>query len=856
MSHWRDFRLLRVVAPAGFGKSTLGAQWMEACSREDATTITLALTSTDRDEQRFLQRLHAALSGTASKRLIATPAPSFESIEALLIQHRRPVLVLLDDVHEVDDSETIAILQRLLNDGPPHLHLALFSRTRPNLQIRRWQLEGLVLSLGIEDLRFDHEEFTSFAAGCRLSNLDVSQLEKIEQRYAGWPAGLQLLLQALPATLAITDAHLHGSANNTDFLDYLEKDALQNTPESEREFLVHTSLLPYLNASLCRKLDAYGSSEFETLLMRIADHNGLIVASATQSHSVCYRVHPVLRRFLLQQLSEQTTTSRMREMRRECATALAEEGDVNAALELLLPTRFPAEEAIMLVLGDDVDAAADLVQAASRDEIWRGDSAAVQRWTAQLPRAAIVARPPLAVEAAWAAHHSTQVDTQGTLSTMRAALADHASEDDLRAEALVLEAIEMMRHGRMEACAAHLRDARAVCQDPDGRAAGYIEGIEACTMLTSEPRPLTARLQQLDIAMDIFARNGYTRGRLDAINQAIWISRSYADAYSVIATARRALDHYAVIGWQHTLYAIYAHLHMGEMLYYLDRIEEARASYLTALSTAELTGISQMMAYDMRLRLQLCDIAEGRTADDVDDDEDLREWENSRRRFSPTLATFTGYRRILRDMRLGRLEQCWSTVESLGVQPLELDASHQMATWLCVLAGTRFSNRTDHARDEFVRLVQQAQTYADARSQYWLSLHMKLLLVLHARHCGDITRAQDLLQPLATEVLHTGMLRLLLDFPELNLLLQNLDTEEARRVLARAQYQRTPPSLTSQEMRIMNALAEGMSTRRIATDLVISIETARTHIRNILKKLGVSTREDAVRIARQAQIVR
>ena len=130
------------------------------------------------------------------------------------------------------------------------------------------------------------------------------------------------------------------------------------------------------------------------------------------------------------------------------------------------------------------------------------------------------------------------------------------------------------------------------------------------------------------------------------------------------------------------------------------------------------------------------------------------------------------------------------------------------------------------------------------------------MFVLHTRHCGEIARAQDLLQPLTTEVLRTGMLRLLLDFPDLNPLLQNLDTEEARRVLSRAQHQRTPPSLTSQEMRIMNALAEGMSTRRIAADLVISIETARTHIRNILKKLGVNTREDAIRIARQAQIVR
>jgi ATP/maltotriose-dependent transcriptional regulator MalT len=851
LAHWHTFRLVRVVAPAGFGKSTLASQWMRTLSPDETTVVFLPLTATDRDAEYFLRRLHDALEGREARtNHIAAPIPTEEALHDAMSRHPRPILLLLDDVHHVDDSPTQHIVQHLIDDGPSLLHIALFSRTRALLQTRRWQMEGKVLNLTVDDLRFDHEEFTAFASASRLSELDEAQLSDVERRYAGWPAGLQLLLQTLPATRPITDARIRSSTEDAEFFEYLEQDVLMHTPEYEQRMLIETALLPYLSPSLCAGICHHTFGECENLLARIAANNGLVAAHTTPRHGLRYRVHPVLRAFLLRRLSEQYSLSTLREMRRASARALAAHADVDAALELLLPSHTTPDEDILLFLGEDAEAAADIVQAASHDEVWHGDAESVQRWITKIPESVVRTRPRLALDATWAAHHILQVSPRPTLPMLRAAIFDSAIDDDQRAEALVLEALYTLRHGHWQKCASHLRAARSLCHTPNSRAAAYVEGIEACTLLENEPRTLNSRLEQLDHACAIFQRIGYTRGSFDTMNQAIWVSRNYANAPGVFAMAQRALDSYATIGWQSSLYAIYAHLHMSEMLYYMNRIDDARSDLHAARDIAEVAGLSNSLRSEIDVRLQLCDMADGRSIDEMALHEEVQDM--SRRQNYVTSGVFTNYRRILRDGRLRHFEYCRSAIESMGVDTKTLSEDHQPAVWLCVLTAAFFIDPTN---DDIPSLAEAARQRSEALSQRWIAMHMLLLQALHAQHRGEEDTAKQLLQRLAIDVVNTGMLRILLDFPQLMPLLEQIDSIECRHILTKISRSPTMPSLTAQERRIIEALAEGASTQRIAVDLVVSVETVRTHIRNVMKKLGVHTREEAVQAAQEWGIV-
>ena len=153
LSAWRSYRLLRVMAPAGFGKSTLGVQWFQQLAAlpeaKRPARAWAALDATDDAPERLLRCLVNSLRtdfpqapellahGLAAEQ---SPTRILDDLLVLLAAHPAPVVLLFDDLHRLRDSTTLALLQAILDDAPPNLHLALFSRTRPPLQTGRLSL--------------------------------------------------------------------------------------------------------------------------------------------------------------------------------------------------------------------------------------------------------------------------------------------------------------------------------------------------------------------------------------------------------------------------------------------------------------------------------------------------------------------------------------------------------------------------------------------------------------------------------------------------------------------------------------------------------------------------------------------
>lgn len=188
LSGIRDVRATHVVAPAGSGKTTALAQFAMVT---DATTIWLRTDPLDGSVERFVAHLdhgwasalHLDIAGWTT---IDDAIHGFEAVDD------RPIVVVIDDLHEIRGRPAEAAVARLIVDAPDHIGLAIGTRTMPSFDVTRLRLTGELLEIGPDDLRFrtwGAERLLNDVCGLRLSPEDVARLT---QRIEGWAAGLQL----------------------------------------------------------------------------------------------------------------------------------------------------------------------------------------------------------------------------------------------------------------------------------------------------------------------------------------------------------------------------------------------------------------------------------------------------------------------------------------------------------------------------------------------------------------------------------------------------------------------------------------------------------------------------------------
>ena len=259
MEEWHRARVILMVAPAGFGKSTTAMLWLrqEMAADHAPRAAWVSLNPTFDTPERFVElvgtHLEPFLPAVREAIQLGNTGdfPIEQVLTAILVEiarcERRVVLVL-DDLHVIESDAVLVLIQSLIDHAPENLRLVLLSRSRPRLQFSRILLSSAMLQFGIDDLAFDHDEFVQFAR-TRWSVADIKQeaLDSIEARTRGWPAGLQLLVQALPATLSLSEVDLEAISAMADLWEYLESEILRRMPERMQQLLVQSSLLPFLS---------------------------------------------------------------------------------------------------------------------------------------------------------------------------------------------------------------------------------------------------------------------------------------------------------------------------------------------------------------------------------------------------------------------------------------------------------------------------------------------------------------------------------------------------------------------------------------------------------------------------------
>jgi LuxR family transcriptional regulator, maltose regulon positive regulatory protein len=263
-----EAKLTLISAPAGFGKTTLLADWLEADPANGRSTAWLSLEQSDNDPALFWTYLITALQ-TAAPTIGAGPLSLLHSsqspIEVILAELLNDlstlaaeVVLALDDYHVIDTREVNDEMVFLLDHLPPQIHLVIASRADPALPLARMRSRGELVEIRAAELRFTPDETAAYlndAMGLKLTAQDVAALES---RTEGWIAALQLAALSMQGREDVAGFIAGFAGDDRYIVDYLAEEVLQRQPEHVRHFLLQTSSLDRLSGPLCDAVTGQG----------------------------------------------------------------------------------------------------------------------------------------------------------------------------------------------------------------------------------------------------------------------------------------------------------------------------------------------------------------------------------------------------------------------------------------------------------------------------------------------------------------------------------------------------------------------------------------------------------------------
>ncbi len=441
--------LTLVVAPAGWGKSTLVADWL----RQDRVAAGwVSLDGGDNDPKRFWRCLllaagQAGSVGAAGLRRLDAPGsdvlrdvlPAF--INELMLSDA-PLVLVLDDYHLVTSAGVHASVATLLDRGPSQLHLVLITRADPPLQLSRRRVRGDLAELRAEDLRFSIDEAREFVGDRLGTGLPERDVRRLLARTEGWAAGLQLAALRLrdradPSAFIerFTGADWH-------IVNYLGEEVLVSQPPRVREFLLVTSVLNRMCAPLCDALT--GRADGAELISEI--HRANLFLIPLDDERRWFRYHHLFGGLLRHELAR-TAPEQPSALHKRAAEWY--EGNDDAA------------EAIghAIASGDD-SLSGRLVSAHWRQHFNAGQLETVRRWLDALPAELVAGDASLSAARVWVA-----LD-RGRLEEVGAALDAAEASGPPDTHLIVLRALHMYKTGDVGSAAGLLQEISPSADDP------------------------------------------------------------------------------------------------------------------------------------------------------------------------------------------------------------------------------------------------------------------------------------------------------------------------------------------------------------------------------------------------------
>ena len=383
-------RIISVVAPPGYGKTTLLAQWAE---RDGPAFAWVSVDERDNDPKVLLSYVAQALHGVQplggrvfdalSSPVSSVPGSVVPRLSAAFASMTASVVLVLDDVHLLENRECRDALSVLAEHVPPGSRLVLAGRAEPPLRVARLRAEGRILEIGPADLSLTREEAAVLLRDAGLV-LDPDKVAVLHRRTEGWPAGLYMAALYVREGGALGTAAVSFGGDDRLVSEYMESEFLARISRRHREFLTRTAVLERMSGPLCEAvLETPGSA---AALAELARSNLLLVP--LDRRGVWYRYHHLFRDMLLAEL-ERLEPGLVPVLRRRAAAWCLNNDRPEEALEYSMAA-------------GDVEAVARLVQSLFLPADRQNRITTLQRWFRWLDDRGGIERHPLL--AVWAAH--------------------------------------------------------------------------------------------------------------------------------------------------------------------------------------------------------------------------------------------------------------------------------------------------------------------------------------------------------------------------------------------------------------------------------------------------------------------
>ena len=871
-----------ICAPAGFGKTSLLADWARGGGRPVAW---LGLDAGDNDPARFWRYVVAALDqaqpGIAGRlgALLGPPAPrSFEGLVTALINElaaqagRDEVLLVLDDYHMVDSGPVHESVAFLLENLPPGLLVVVSGRADPPLPLPRLRARGQLAELRAAELRFTTGEAAALLGAAAGPVLPDTAVAVLTARTEGWAAGLQLAALSLRGHADAAGFVAAFSGSHRFVLDYLGDEVLDGQPGPVRAFLLETSVLERLSGELCDAVT--GRSGSQAMLHHI-ERAGLFLVPLDEVRG-WWRYHHLFADLLRARL-EQEQPGRVQELHR-AAAAWSDEHDL-------------ADDAVRHALAaGDAAWAARLVERHVEALLGRSEGATLRRWLSALPAESVRARPRLCLAEAYGAAMGFQVEAlEALLDDAERAFAVSGDEPyeasagrpvsslaNIPAGIAFLRAVLARLRGDPALASDHNRQALAQLGEDDWLMRYLVRWNQAAAdWLGGRPGPaergLAEVLAELRAAGQFFAgflamRVCYDLGE---------VRRAQGNLDAALVTYRQALEEAGESS--QTAITGPAHVGLAQVLYGRDEVAAALDHATRGVTLCRQLTFTQSLATGLavvaRIRHAHGDVAGALEA----------MGEAGQVGLSPQVIALLNpvpSQRALLLLAQGDVSAAAQWAKAAGLSPEDEPDYPREPAYLVLARVLLAQDRPGPALTLLQRLL--ATSASQGRTGSVIEIQALRALALAAR--GDHAGALGALAEAVTLACPQGYVRVFADegAPMRALLTRLSGARKDQRAPARdidpdylagllracGQAGAAPPSrraaaalpgmvepLTDREVEVLRLLAAGRSNQRIAHELVVTLDTVKKHVTHVLAKLGAANRTEAVARARQLGLI-
>ena len=848
-------RLILLSAPAGFGKTTLLAEFLE---EHQFPAAWLSLDPEDDDPHCFLSSLLAALQtrdpslGAGVQALLSSPLGlqglSLSAVFTLLINDLASrdlgeFFLVLDDFHAITLEPIQHAIASLVEHGPPQLHLVIATRSDPHLPLARLRARGQLCDLRAADLQFDPVEARSFLHTVVGHDLEASTITTILRRTEGWIAGLQLttlLLQGRSSEAEVRHLLTDALGSHRYLVEYLGEEVLSRQPEAVQSFLLHTSILERLSAPLCAAVTGSSVGESVAMLAWIDQANLFLVP--LDERGEWYRYHQLWASVLRVLLARQRGATGMATLYGR-ASQWYEQHDL------------PAEALEASIHAGEFARAVQLVEQLSPLLLARSQYNVLRRWIEHLPSALWATRPMVCLAYAWTLLLS------GALDAYLAPLEE--------ADRLFRHAADRLGVGRVET----LRALAALIW-ADGRQALTSSG-EALALLPTEDLSLRSA------SMSVMGGGYWLMGEVEAACLSLREAKTLhertgsmpglllnslllANVLALQGKLHEAADLYQSVidrAAERREYAIEATIRQAALWYEWNAFETIEARLSEAIAEAPALVASTLLARGV---LSLAFLIQARIRQALGEHEAA----SALFRQAETHAERQRHQHLLGLVQIAQV-RCWLSqgqVEAATrwreawVRKEEARPSYEDEPGALTLARLLIAQGKP---EESLQLLDSFRVLARAQGRLGSELEILVLCALAQSARGQTGQAVQHLEQALVLAEPEGYVRLFVDegvplLPLLRLVLSRWKgrggTSYVRKLMTSLEAEHPELAgplaslvvpLSGRERTILRLLAAGRSTAEMAAELVVSPNTIKAQVSSLYRKLNVHSRQQA-----------